>query len=949
MKGFKTAAVYLFAAVFLCLFSGQAGAEERVSGANFYTLASRWDKTAAGKTKESAIDQGFRSALPSSSVSLNPAPPLLQKNLSEIISAARTEEIELNQQLVLQSDSAIAKFVATEEGIVGMESLPGNKFQIVGRSIGTTFVHVWNAAGRSTFEIRVQPPVFRPSVEQLRQQDLYDRTRSFKVALDTSQSQFYTGPRYQQMNRSSADFAQNVAISGDTPYGAFASNAQVQKNEGKYVLTDIHTGLKDGQIGNFKNFNFDLGDTRLAPELMVLPAVRMRGAALTHWKEDKRYQWVTFYGREQSSVLGTLTPGFGGKRARDSFIGGGVLNYLVNDRARIRTGYFGANGKAREDNLNEHGYALAGNIQLNPHVELVPEIDSDSQRTAQKHALKLNFEKFRMKNEFRNISKGFTTMIGTPERRGELGYLIDASATPNEKLSLRGSLDIFRDRLIPEPNNLGYYNFHKDFQATYIPWEKSSLLFNYTDYDDTGRIGPTKQRSTSLQFNQRFYLWEHPATFFSRYAVRGTRSLNNSETNYIDNMLLFGIQTELFWGINFSVEKELHHLKEPVIDRLTHPHVTTYTFDYDHQMGEEPLFLELSLRIRDEEETESINSFMSGEDSVELAGGLTYREYENLEIFVKGSIETFRAERLDATETQRTEAQIYSGMRYIWDSGFRWSAVGNAQGYVFKDLNGDGVRQPEEPGIPNITIRSSDSKEMATDAQGHYSIQGIKGKNVLIRMDTAQIPFGYVPTNEVEQKIEIEQGQTADVSFGITPRSEITGIIFNDLNENSQYDLNEPGVRRVRVILENGESARSGSIGSFSFSSVVASEHTASLDLASLPEGYLPMTVPKKTFKVFEGIRYQLNFPLRASRAVTGRVFMDKNKNGVLDGEDTGVADVQVRLGSLSARTDTEGWYLFDNLKAGVYELSAENSSHKEIISLSNEPATLANKNIIAG
>lgn len=921
---------------------------------NFYTLASKWEKqTASGKTKKEAVDDGFRKAFSRDLGPALPVAPTLQKDLSEIVTSSQTEELELNQLLILKSGTGFIKSLATDEGIALLELQTDRSLRILATGIGSTFIHVWDGTGRSTFELRVKPPIIRPTSSQIERQASIDKTRSFKISYDNGRSAFYTGPKYQTMTRNSLDFTQNLKVTGDTPYGELMSNAQTQKNGRKLILTDAHAELKDGKIGNFRNFNAEIGDSRVTPNLLVFPAARIRGGVLEKWGKDKRWELDNFYGREQSSVLGTLTPGFGGERTRDSFLAGSTLTYKLSDAASVKGGYFSGYGKARSDELNKHGAGVQGAVKIGPAL-FVPEVDTDNEHIAQKHALTLSYEKFKVKGEYRNISENFFTLIGSPEHHGELGYLVDFSSAPTEKLSLRGSLDIFKDRLIPDPNNMGYYNFHKDFQATYLPWDSASLIFNYLDYDDTGRLGPTKQRTVGTQFNQRFKIWDHPATFFTRYQVRGNRVLNNSTSDYINNQITLGLQTQIFWGINFTVEQELNYLKEPTIRRLTHPRATIYTLDYNHQVGDLPLFMDATIRYRDEEETESQNSFMSGEDSVELSGGLTYREYENFEIFLTGSFESFREESLLADQSQRVEAQFYTGMRYIFDTHYHWSNVGTVQGSVFKDVNGDGTKQLEEPGLADILVRSSDGRETKTDAKGFYVIPSVSGKTVIVTMDSSKIPLGYVPTGSLSQEFEVEQGKTKEISFGLTPRSEITGIIFNDLNENGIYETNEVGVRKVKILLENGQSARTNSIGAYTFSGVLASEHTASLDLTTLPEGYLPLNVPKKTFTVFEGIRFQLNFPLRASRLLTGRVFADKNKNGYLDTDESGVPNVEVQLGAQKVLTDSEGWYLFDSVKAGTYELMIIKQSlpigfktdFKEKVTFSLEPITISNKNI---
>ena len=896
--------------------------------AGFYTLNDKWEKSnLLVKTKADALDEGFKTALSKETPPIIGPPPALSINrtLAEIIQGNNTLEIDLNQSLFVKTGGAIVKFVSTDEGIVSMETASSDTLRILGRGIGSTFVHIWDSKGRNTFEIRVLQPAFVPSRYQINQMESSEKSRTFKLGYDNSRAASYTGDKYRDMTRGSLDFVQNLRLEGDTPYGAFSSHAQIQKLRGKTLLTDAQVALKDGKIGPYKNFDLALGDTAVSPKLIVLDGASVRGVELNHWDDPKKVEWTGFHGRVGTSILGTLTPSIVSKRTLSSYLSGGMLDYKVNDQARLRAGTFAASGTDRPDQVHRRGEGLAGEVNLTPHVKLNTEADFDSQHFAQKHAVTATFKKLRIRNELRDVSKKFFTMVGTPSRRGEIGDLTEVAADPFENLSLSGTLDVFHDRLIPNPESPNALNIHTDLSLTYIPWENSSFGLNFQDLDDTGRLGPSRQRTVGAQFSQRFNLMSHKATFFSRYQNRGSRILNNSFSNFVQNQVVFGLQTEIFWGINFSIEDEWNGVKEPNINRFTRPHALVYNFDYSHQLWDTPFFAEARLRIRDEEDTESNNSFMAGEDTTEISGSIFYRENEDYEIFLTGSYTNFRPESLNVS-SPHVDAQFLTGMRYLFDSGFRWSAVGSFEGAVFKDVNGDGLRQADEPGIPGMVITANEGKEAVTDATGFYQIKSISGRKAVLVLDSSKIPYGYAPTSTVRQEKDILQGKTQTVDFGLTPRSEISGIIYNDLNGNGKYELTDVGVRKVKVILEDGTTARSNNIGVYSFSNVVAGQHTAAMDLTTLPEGYLPLDVPKRTFTVFEGIRFELNFPLRAIRQVTGRVFMDENHDGLMEADEKPVANAKVLLGTQEALTDKDGWYLFDHLNYGSFELTVEPS-----------------------
>src|SRR5262249_46033484 len=76
------------------------------------------------------------------------------------------------------------------------------------------------------------------------------------------------------------------------------------------------------------------------------------------------------------------------------------------------------------------------------------------------------------------------------------------------------------------------------------------------------------------------------------------------------------------------------------------------------------------------------------------------------------------------------------------------------------------------------------------------------------------------------------------------------------------------------------------------------------------------------------GINY--NFGLSIPVAVTGYVYIDFNKDGVMDAGDGGFAnqtlnlvgtDALGRSVSATTKTDANGYYIFSNLMAGTYEV----------------------------
>lgn len=151
--------------------------------------------------------------------------------------------------------------------------------------------------------------------------------------------------------------------------------------------------------------------------------------------------------------------------------------------------------------------------------------------------------------------------------------------------------------------------------------------------------------------------------------------------------------------------------------------------------------------------------------------------------------------------------------------------VGNAGpailGIKFNDLNGDGIRQPNEPGLANIPIllesatstngvfdAGTGEVSTTTDANGAFSfINLIPGNYVLT--ETA-IPAGFRATTP--NPLAVTVGNTnANVFFGNTAvtGSRIVGCKYLDIDADGFRDGNEPGIKNVRIYIDaNGNGQR---------------------------------------------------------------------------------------------------------------------------------------------
>ena len=138
------------------------------------------------------------------------------------------------------------------------------------------------------------------------------------------------------------------------------------------------------------------------------------------------------------------------------------------------------------------------------------------------------------------------------------------------------------------------------------------------------------------------------------------------------------------------------------------------------------------------------------------------------------------------------------------------TAVGDTLcGVVFSDLNGNGVQNTGEAGIPNAEIHVG-SYTTHADSTGHYVIVVPAGTyNIYYCPPTGytftipvHVPLNTNSTCAVYQNVTVTGGAHCGYNFGIQSNSvTICGTVYFDANNNHTQDPNESGISNTSVTL----------------------------------------------------------------------------------------------------------------------------------------------------
>jgi uncharacterized surface anchored protein len=202
-------------------------------------------------------------------------------------------------------------------------------------------------------------------------------------------------------------------------------------------------------------------------------------------------------------------------------------------------------------------------------------------------------------------------------------------------------------------------------------------------------------------------------------------------------------------------------------------------------------------------------------------------------------------------------------------------------GVKFNDVNGNGVRDTDEPGLAGVTIQLTDAastvRTTTTDASGAFSFTGLAAGSYVV---SEVVPTGFRQTapaapGTFPATVTETQGVTG-LLFGnqaITIGSgTISGRKILDLNANGIFDGNDRGFEGIVFELRdpNGNlvaSTTSDASGNFTFANLAAGTYVLS---EILPENFF------QTFPGTQGAPGTYTITLTSGQTATGFLFLNK-------------------------------------------------------------------------
>ncbi len=295
-----------------------------------------------------------------------------------------------------------------------------------------------------------------------------------------------------------------------------------------------------------------------------------------------------------------------------------------------------------------------------------------------------------------------------------------------------------------------------------------------------------------------------------------------------------------------------------------------------------------------------------------------------------------------------SDTQTYARIFDVELTGIQSSSI---SGYVYADVNNDGVKDADEHGLPGVTITLAGPVErtIQTGADGSYhfdalpdgvySVSQTQPTGYLDGIETPGQPLlGSVENDRFFDLTLSNNVPLVNYNFGERQNNAITGYAYVDVNNDGVKDADELGLPGVTITLAGPveRTIQTGADGSYRFDALPDGVYSVS---QTQPIGYLDGidTPGQPLLGNVDNDRFidlnlagnvalvNFNFGERPNNSISGFVYLDVNNDGVKDADEVGLPGVTITLGGPIERTivtGPDGLYQFDGLPDGVYTIS---------------------------
>ncbi|RKZ22030.1 hypothetical protein DRQ23_05935 [bacterium] len=154
----------------------------------------------------------------------------------------------------------------------------------------------------------------------------------------------------------------------------------------------------------------------------------------------------------------------------------------------------------------------------------------------------------------------------------------------------------------------------------------------------------------------------------------------------------------------------------------------------------------------------------------------------------------------------------------------------------------------------------------------------------------------------------------------------VYGSVYSDDNGNGVFEEGEPVIRDVQIVLDGEKKVAVGRDGIYRIGFVKPGKHILSISFGNLP-AYMGTKKKRIVFEIKNFNIKRIDIPIVGLGRVSGKVFHDRNRNGILDEGEEGIPNVVIMLSGtdLFTMSDRDGNYRIENIPPGMFRIRLKN------------------------
>jgi len=269
------------------------------------------------------------------------------------------------------------------------------------------------------------------------------------------------------------------------------------------------------------------------------------------------------------------------------------------------------------------------------------------------------------------------------------------------------------------------------------------------------------------------------------------------------------------------------------------------------------------------------------------------------------------------TGEKRTRAQIETTVSSRFHTLFGWQPKNDILivSFVDKDANGKFDDTVDSP-LPNLEVLVNEKPFGKTDENGKLFLAKVRGfqKNISLRKEGT--PEGYLFSTPSQYEITSQSKAEETCWFGFSINTEVSGLVYNDVNQNGVFDDNDESMSQVSLSLSNGRTTKTDLRGYYYLPMIPEGDYELKVNSFSLPIGYRSTNKVKRSFSIQKGSAIRQEFTFEAERVFKGILL---RKTGMFT--QIPISGVPVYLDGVEKTTDQKGQFKFTNLAGGKHLL----------------------------